>query len=131
MSRAVYSTATVKISDTDFSVEDTLEVSDFTVNIVNNTTPDWEYFGADWVVNYPTTAAWSMSWNSILDDTLGIDLDGIVGAQCTVEVDTETGRKYSGTGTVSADISVSRGDYGKVAWSVKGSGTLTEAAGDA
>lgn len=118
MSRKVYANADLVLSGT--TLDDILEISDFNINVVNNTTPDWEYFGSDWVVNAPTLATFSCTFNTTLDHATGLDLDNIINVQRSFQIFYDDAIIYSGDIALSADVNVSRVDYGKVSWSGKG-----------
>lgn len=131
MTRTVYDSATLTIAGQSY------ECSNFAISINNNTTPDWESFTTDYVQNYPTTYSFSMTATCILDSVIGAKIAtwlAIAGgltdpAPVTVVADTSHagGPIYTGTSncTISCDIDVSRGDFGKVEFSVKGGGALT------
>jgi len=131
MARTVYDSATLTIGG------DSYECSDFAISIQQNTTPDWEAFTKDYVQNAPTTYSWTMTGSSILDSAAGANIatwlpvaGGVANpTPVTVVADTADsgGPIYTGTSncTISCDIDVSRGDYGKISLSIKGGGALT------
>lgn len=104
----------------------TFEVGNFTVNITQGTTPDWEYFTGDAAVNYPTTYTWGGSFTSTLDATYGARVSSWLNTEVALLfTGVDGGPTYAGSCTVSADIDVSRSDYGKINFTIKGTGAIT------
>jgi len=120
MAIKVYDSGAVTIAGTTF------EVSNFTVSIQQGTTPDWEYFTADNIVNYPTTYSWTGSFSATLDGTYGARVATWLSSEVELIFTALAGAPvYTGNCTVSADIDVSRSNYGMVNFTCKGTGPLT------
>lgn len=72
--------------------------------------------------------SWSCSFETALDDTIGVDLANTIGASGSLTFDTVDGLAFNGTAIItSISVSAPNDDYATVSWEATGTGALTEA----
>jgi len=73
------------------------------------------------------TKSWTCSFETALDDTVGIDLANTVGVEAVLTFDTVDGLAYSGLAIITgSSINAPVDDYATVSWEATGNGPLTE-----
>jgi predicted secreted protein len=103
---------------------------------LNNATVDlsadtisYQCMGAsgNWQANAPGPLSWTCSFESALDDTVGIDLTNTIGQEAQLTFDTVDGPAYIGNAIItSVSINAPVDDYATVSWEATGNGQLAE-----
>ena len=82
----------------------------------------------NWVESAAGAKSWTCSFETALDDTIGLDIALTVGVSASLTFDTVDGLAYSGTAIITtASINAPVGEYATVSWTATGSGALSEA----
>lgn len=103
-------------------------ISSVTVDVSADTV-DYLCMGdGSWQSAAAATKSWTVSFESALDDTIGVDLANTIGATGALIFDTVDGLAYNGNAIVtSIGINAPVDDYATVSWEMTGTGALTEA----
>jgi len=86
---------------------------------------------SSWQSSAAGTKSWTCSFETALDDTLGVDLTNTIGEAGTLTFETTDGLAYTSitNGAIITSISISApsDDYATVSWEATGTGALGEA----
>lgn len=94
---------------------------------VASSTDKFTCMGSDWESTLAAVKSWTASWETTLDDTVGIDLSNTVGVSALLTINTVDGLSYSGTAIITgASVSGPRETHATVSWSSEGTGAFTE-----
>lgn len=83
-----------------------------------------------WQTVAATTKTWEVTFETNLDDTVGIDLTNTINATAPAALtfDTVDGLSYSGNAIITgADINAPVDDFATVSWTATGTGAIVEA----
>lgn len=125
MSKLVCSSGTLTITGTSIS---SLCLNNVTVD-VNADLVNYLCMGdSGWQSSAASTKSWSVSFETALDDTIGVDLSNTIGESGNLTFDTVTGLAFSGTAIItSISVNAPVDDYATVSWEATGTGAITEA----
>jgi len=103
-------------------------ISSVTVDISVDTV-DYQCMGDNsWKSSAAATKSWEVTFESALDDTIGVDLADTIGVSGALTFDTVDGLAYSGTAIITGiSINAPVDDYASVSWTATGTGAITEA----
>ena len=125
MSKFVCDSGTLTIVGTSIS---NLCLNNVSIDISADTV-DYSCMGdGSWQSAAAGTKSWTCSFETALDDTIGVDLSNTIGESGALTFDTVDGLAYAGTSIItSIGISAPVDDYATVSWEATGTGAITEA----
>ncbi|MCK4260432.1 MAG: hypothetical protein KAX49_15760 [Halanaerobiales bacterium] len=98
-----------------------LDISTDTVNYICMGDASWQSAAA-------STKSWTCSFETALDDTVGLDLANTIGSSGAFTFDTVDGLGYTGTAIItSISLNAPADDYATVSWEATGTGAISEA----
>ena len=125
MSKFVCDSGTLTIVGTSIS---SLCLNNVSIDISADTV-DYSCMGdGSWQSAAAGTKSWTCSFETALDDTVGVDLSNTIGESGALTFDTVDGLGYTGTAIItSIGISAPVDDYATVSWEATGTGAIAEA----
>ena len=125
MSKFVCDSGTLTIVGTSIS---SLCLNNVSIDISADTV-DYSCMGdGSWQSAAAGTKSWTCSFETALDDTVGVDLSNTIGESGALTFDTVDGLGYTGDCIItSIGISAPVDDYATVSWEATGTGAIAEA----
>lgn len=130
MAKFVCNSGTIEfVTDPVNAISLALCINNVTVDISADTV-DFNCMGdtGNWANSASATKSWTVSFETALDDTIGVDLADTIGVTGALTFDTVDGLAYSGNAIInSISINAPVDDFATVSWEATGTGALTEA----
>ena len=104
------------------------EVNNVTIDI-NAETVDYPTMGnSGWTDNLASTKSAEFTWETALDDVLGIDLDNVIGQESELVFLTSDGPSYTAENLIITGVSINTpvDDVSTVSWTGASNGEITE-----
>lgn len=128
MAKFICDSGTVTIPDTDFDgVTATLCVTSVTLDISATTASSHCMGAGEWRERALASKEWTATIEAHLDDTVGADIDGLIGAAIVLTFDTVDGLVYSGAAVVTGiNINAPVGEFATMTITAEGNGAISE-----